>query len=122
MNNAEQVWNLYNQSNQNQNDDWKNLLHDDITFTGPVMAVSGKEEYIKTTVEFMGMIRGYELKRFVSSDSLLVTEVEVQIATPSDTVITLDMSEFYEVTDSKIKSVKVHYDATQFRKEFGIPS
>jgi len=30
------------------------------------------------------------------------------------------MTEFYEIKDDKIQSVKVHYDAQEFRKEFDI--
>jgi hypothetical protein len=50
----------------------------------------------------------------------VATEVEIKVATPSGKVIVLDMAEFYEINDGKIKSVKVHYDAQEFRKEFGI--
>ena len=120
MQKAEQIWGAYAQSMQEQNDNWKNLLADDVTFTGPAAKAVGKAEYIKTTEDFFGMIRGAEMKRYVANDNLVATEVEIKVATPSGNEIILDMSEFYEIADDKIRSVKVHYDAKEFRNEFGI--
>ena len=120
MNKAEQIWGAYMKSMQEQNDNWKNLLADDVTFTGPAAKALGKAEYVKITEDFIGMIRNAEMKRYVANENLVATEVEIKVATPSGKVIVLDMAEFYEINDGKIKSVKVHYDAQEFRKEFGI--
>ncbi|MEN2284307.1 nuclear transport factor 2 family protein [Algoriphagus sp. SE2] len=120
MKNAEQTWGAYAQSMQQQNETWKSLLADEVTFTGPAAKAAGKSEYIKITEDFFGMVRGAELKRYVANEKLVATEVEIKVATPTGNIITLDMAEFYEIEDGKIKSVKVHYDAQEFRKEFGI--
>ena len=117
---AEQIWGAYMQSNKEQNENWKELLAEDVSFTGPAMQVVGKEAYIKTTEDFFQMVRGFELKRYVANADLLATEVEIKVETPSGGEITLDMTEFYEVKNDKIQSVKVHYDAQEFRKEFGL--
>ena len=120
MNKAEQIWGAYMQSMQEQNENWKNLLAEDVTFTGPAAKAIGKDEYIKTTEGFFQMVRGVEMKRFVTNETLVATEVEIKLATPAGNEIILDMTEFYEIKDDKIRSVKVHYDAQEFRKEFGI--
>jgi predicted ester cyclase len=120
MNKAEQIWGAYMQSMQEQNDNWKDLLSDNVTFTGPAARAVGKEEYIKTTEGFFQMVRGVEMKRFVTNETLVATEVEIKLATPNGNEIFLDMTEFYEILDDKIQSVKVHYDAQEFRKEFEI--
>ena len=117
---AEQIWGAYMQSNKERNENWKELLADNVSFTGPAMQVVGKEAYIKTTEDFFQMVRAFELKRYVANGDLLATEVEIKVATPSGGEITLDMTEFYEVKNDKIQSVKVHYDAQEFRKEFGL--
>jgi predicted ester cyclase len=122
MKTAEQIWSAYMQSTSEQNEIWKDLLDADITFTGPVMQVKGKEAYIKTTVDFFQMVRNFKMKRYVANENLLVTEVELTVAAPSGKIIILDMAEFYETGNDKILSVKVHYDATEFRKEFGMES
>ena len=117
---AEQVWGEYMQSNKEQNDNWKQLLAEDVSFTGPAMQVKGKDAYIETTEDFFQMVRGFDLKRYVANGDLLVTEVEIKVATPTGKEIILDMTEFYETKNGKIQSVKVHYDAQEFRKEFGM--
>ena len=120
MQKAEQIWGAYSQSMQQQNENWKSLLADDVTFTGPAAKAIGKSEYIKITEDFFGMVHGAELKRYVANENLVATEVEIKVAAPTGKIITLDMTEFYEINDGKIKSVKVHYDAQEFRKEFGM--
>lgn len=120
MNKAEQIWGAYMQSMQQQNDNWKNLLADNVTFTGPAAKAVGKEEYIKTTEGFFQMVLGAEMKRYVANENLVATEVEIKVATPSGNEIILDMTEFYEISNDKIQSVKVHYDAQEFREEFGL--
>ena len=122
MKTAEQIWSAYMQATSEQNEIWKDFLDEDITFTGPVMQVKGREAYIKTTEDFFQMVRNFELKRYVANENLLVTEVELTVAAPSGKEIILDMAEFYETNNDKILSVKVHYDATEFRKEFGMES
>jgi len=120
MQKAEKIWGAYAQSMQAQNENWKKLLAEDVTFTGPAAKATGKDEYIKITEDFFGMVRGAEMKRYVANENLVATEVEIKVATPNGNVIVLDMAEFYEIENDKIKSVKVHYDAQEFRKEFGI--
>ena len=43
--------------------------------------------------------------------------LEIDVAMPSGKTITLDMNEWYEVRNGKIQSIKVYYDAEEFRKE-----
>jgi len=122
MKKAEQIWSAYMQSTSEQNENWKGYLAEDISFTGPMIQVQGKDAYIKTTEDFFKMVRNFELKRYVANENLLVTEVKLTVATPSGKEIILDMAEFYETSNDRIQSVKVLYDPTEFRKEFGMIS
>jgi limonene-1,2-epoxide hydrolase len=98
-------------------DAWKKVLADDITFTGPAAQASGLEAFIKLNEGFMGMVRGNRMKKAVEAGDFVITQVEVDVAMPSGKTITLDMNEWYEVRDGKIQSIKVYYDADEFRKE-----
>lgn len=98
-------------------DSWKEFIADDITFTGPAAQVSGQEEFIKLNEGFMSMIRGNKMIKTVEVDNYVITQVEIDVAMPSGKTITLDMSEWYETKDGKIQSIKVYYDAKEFRKE-----
>ena len=63
------------------------------------------------------MVRGNRLKKAVEVDGYVVTQVEIDVAMPSGKTITLDMNEWYEIKQGKIQSIKVYYDAEEFRKE-----
>ena len=98
-------------------DSWKEFIADDITFTGPAAQVSGIEAFIKLNEGFMSMVRGARLNKAVEVGNFVITQVEIDVAMPSGKTITLDMSEWYETKDGKIQSIKVYYDAEEFRRE-----
>ena len=95
-------------------------MADDVSITGPVMQVRGKQAYIKTTLDFFQMVKDLRLHRYAASDSLVATEESFTVVTPSGDELTLDVAEFYEVRDGKIKSVKIYYDAEAFRRAFSM--
>ena len=98
-------------------DAWKEVIDDNITFTGPAAQVSGFEEFVELNEGFMSMVRGNRMKKAVEVEDFVITQVEIDVAMPSGKTITLDMNEWYEIRDGKIQSIKVYYDAEEFRKE-----
>ena len=98
-------------------DSWKQFIAENITFNGPAAQVSGIEEFIALNEGFMSMVRGNRMNKAVEVDNFVITQVEIDVAMPSGKTITLDMSEWYETKDGKIESIKVFYDAEEFRKE-----
>jgi len=98
-------------------DSWKEFIADEITFDGPAAQVSGLDAFIELNVGFMSMVRGNRMKKAVEVDNYVITQVEIDVEMPTGKTITLDMSEWYETEDGKIKSIKVYYDAEEFRKE-----
>ena len=98
-------------------DSWKEVVAEDVIFTGPVDQVKGLEAFAKLNEVLMPMIRGNEMKQAVETGNFVITQIILDVAMPSGKVIKLDMSEWYEVIDGKIQSVKVYYDAEEFRKE-----
>ena len=65
----------------------------------------------------MKMIQGNRMKNAVEAGNFVITQVEVDVAMPSGKTITLDMNEWYEINNEKIQSIKIYYDAEEFRKE-----
>jgi hypothetical protein len=98
-------------------DSWKEFIAETITFDGPAAQVSGIEPFIQLNEGFMSMVRGTRMIKAVEVDSLVITQVEIDVEMPTGKTITLDMSEWYETKDGKIQSIKVYYDAEEFRKE-----
>ena len=98
-------------------DSWKMFIADDITFTGPAAQVAGKSDFIKLNEGFMSMVRGARMIKAVEVDNYVITQVAIDVEMPTGKTITLDMSEWYETQDGKIQSIKVYYDAEEFRRE-----
>ena len=97
-------------------DSWKEVIADDIVFTGPVDQVNGFDAFCQLNESFMSVIRGNKMKKAVEAENFVVTQIEVEVAMPSGKKITLDMNEWYEVKENKIQSIKVYYDAEEFRE------
>ena len=98
-------------------DSWKQFIAENITFNGPAAQVSGIQAFIELNEGFMSMVRGNRMIKAVEVDNYVITQIEIVVAMPSGKTITLDMSEWYETKDGKIQSIKVYYDAEEFRKE-----
>ena len=98
-------------------DSWKEFIADEITFTGPASQVKCKSYFIDLNTGFMSMVRGTRMIKAVEVDNFVITQVEIDVEMPTGKTITLDMSEWYETKEGKIQSIKVYYDAEEFRKE-----
>lgn len=112
-----EVFEAFGQGMISGTDSWKEVIAEDISFTGPVDQVNGIEAFAQLNENFMPMMKGMELKQAVEVANFVITQVELEVSMPSGKVIKLDMSEWYEINDNKIQSIKIYYDAEEFRKE-----
>jgi len=112
-----QVFQAFGEGMMSGTDSWKDVLADDITFTGPAAQVSGIDDFEKLNKSFISMVRGNRMKKAIEADEYVVTQIEIDVAMPSGKTITLDMNEWYEIKNDKIQSIKVYYDAEEFRRE-----
>jgi len=112
-----EVFQAFGQGLMSGTDSWKEVVAENVVFTGPVDQVEGLEAFSKLNESFMPMIRGNEMKQVVESGNFVITQLLMDIAMPSGKVVKLDMSEWYEIRDGEIQSIKIYYDAEEFRKE-----
>lgn len=112
-----QVFQAFGEGMMSGTDSWKEVISDDITFNGPAAQVSGLNAFVHLNEGFKSMVRGNRMIKAVAVEDYVVTQVEIDVAMPSGKTITLDMNEWYEIKDEKIHSIKVYYDAEEFRKE-----
>ncbi len=117
---AMEVFQAFGQGMMSGTDSWKDIVADDIIFIGPIDQVNGKDSFIKLNESFMPAIRGNKMKKVVDNGNFVITQIEMQVAMQSGKTITIDMTEWYEIKDGKIVSLKVYYDADEFRKEMGM--
>ncbi len=111
-----EVFRAFGEGMMSGTDDWKAVLSDDIQFTGPVDQVKGLAAFSKLNEGFMPMIRGNQMKQVQEAGNYVITQIVMEVAMPSGTTIELDMCEWYEIKNGKIHSIKVYYDAEEFRK------
>ncbi|WP_298487671.1 nuclear transport factor 2 family protein [uncultured Maribacter sp.] len=117
---AMEVFEVFGQGMMSGTDSWKDYIANDIKFIGPVDQVNGKNAFIKLNESFMPAIRGNKMKQVVESGNYVITQIEMQVAMESGKTITLDMCEWYEIKDGKIQSMRIYYDAEEFKKEMGM--
>lgn len=110
----------FQMSLENGTNEWTELISDDISFTGPVDRVNGKEKFIELNKGFFPMIRNYEQLNAFESGNFVCLESSYKVATPKGNEIECKMGEVYTVSKGQIQSIRVYYDAEKFREEFGI--
>lgn len=101
------------------NNDWPQLVADDISFTGPVDQVRGKADFITLNNNFIPCVRGYQPVSVLEQGNRVLLEGVFTIAAPSGKEIQCHLAEIYELKNGKIQNIRVYYDAEEFRKEFG---
>lgn len=94
------------------------ILAKDMTFTGPLMKTSGMYDYIELTKQFLQMHRATRLlKQFENGDDVC-SIYEMDIATPAGGIITLELTDWIQVSNGKVAKQKIYYDPREFAKAF----
>lgn len=117
---ASQVLQEFQESMGAQTSKWMELMAEDIVFQGPVDRVEGKEANIKLNMEFGKLIRGVQPISMTENENSVSTQMVFKLETPSGNIIDLEIAEFYTIEDGKIKSIRIYYDPTEYKKEFGL--
>src|SRR5258705_13997257 len=104
-----EVFQAFGQGLMSGTDSWKDAVAENVVFTGPVDQVKGLAAFAKLNADFMPMVRGNEMKQVVEAGNFVITQTTFDVAMPTGKVIKLDMSEWYEIKDNKIQSIKVFY-------------
>lgn len=110
-----EVFQAFGQGLMSGTDSWKEVVSENIIFTGPVDQTEGLDAFAKLNEQFMPMMKGNEMKQVVSTDNFVITQVLMEIEMPNGKEMKLDMTEWYEISNGKIQSLKVYYDAEEFR-------
>ena len=117
---ALEILEAFQQSMAAQTSNWMDLMDENIMFQGPVDTVKGKAANINLHLEFGKLVRGHELLSIVSGENMVATQVALKIEAPSGKMINLDIAEFYTMEKGRIKTMKVYYDPTEYKKAFNL--
>jgi ketosteroid isomerase-like protein len=96
------------------------MLAKDMTFIGPLMKTSGAEEYINSTKQFLQMHKATRMLKQFENGNDVCSIYEMDIATPTGGMVTLELTDWIQVTDGKVVKQKIYYDPRDFAKAFGM--
>ena len=101
----------------NKTDAWKHLLAENVILAGPLAQVKGEAAFIEINTPFFSSIKSSELHQCIESGNYIITRISTTLAVPSGKVITLEVSEWYEIKDGLIHSLQTYFDTEEFRRE-----
>jgi ketosteroid isomerase-like protein len=85
------------------------LLHDDLSFHGPIDTFDRADDYVAALQRLAPMVQGVKVRRILSEDDDVV--VLFELLTPMGPA---PVAEWYRVRDGKIAAVDVYFDARPF--------
>jgi len=96
------------------------LMAEDIKFIGPATQCNNRHEYRTLLEQFIPTHVGWKKHQvFEKGDEVCFIE-DIYISTPQEKKITLELSEWFKVSQGKIIEQKVYYDPTEFKNAFGM--
>jgi hypothetical protein len=94
----------------------RDFLADDLDFQGSIETFRRADDFIAALTMFQKMLRGVNLIQSFFSESGAALLYDCSTMSPAGVIRT---SEFFTVTDGKIKSIRLVFDATELRKLMG---
>lgn len=92
----------------------RSLLHDDVSFEGPIDSFSDADSYVASLQQLSGIVTGAEKQKvFVDGDDVCVIYDLKTAPVPRSRTC-----EWYRVRDGKIAAVSVVFDARPFAAMF----
>jgi hypothetical protein len=92
------------------------FLADDLDFQGSIETYSRADDFIASLAMFQKMLQKVNLIQSFFSESGAALLYDCDTMSPAGVIRT---AEFFTVTDGKIKSIRLVFDATELRKFMG---
>jgi ketosteroid isomerase-like protein len=100
--------------------EWQDLVTDDVVFEGPVQQARGKAEFVNMTAQFLNAHRATRLLRRIADGNTVTSMFEFVVDTPSGYELTCPVAEWATVSDGRINEFHVYYDPREFVRAFGM--
>jgi hypothetical protein len=91
-------------------------LADDLDFQGSIDSFHQADDFVSALTMFQKMLRGVHLIQSFFSESGAALLYDCDTMSPAGVIRT---AEFFTVTDGKINSIRLIFDATELRKLMG---
>ncbi|WP_116126813.1 nuclear transport factor 2 family protein [Lewinella sp. IMCC34183] len=106
----------FRQSMLDHSDDWRDLLAEDVTLTGPLAQVTGREAFIEVNTPFFASVRSSELHEAVYDGDRVITRITTTVAGPDSKEFPLAVSEWYTIRKGKVTDLTVYFDSAALRQ------
>ncbi|PHN00750.1 nuclear transport factor 2 family protein [Flavilitoribacter nigricans] len=116
---ALQVYQDFYAAMLSKTDAWQSMITDDVKLVGPLAQVEGKEAFIAANTPFFASIVSVEQLRVLKIGNTVVTQIHVKVGMPNGATVSLDVSEWYDISGGKIASLRTYFDTFDFRNAFG---
>ncbi|MEZ4888148.1 MAG: nuclear transport factor 2 family protein [Chitinophagales bacterium] len=111
-----QVFEAFRASMMAKSEDWMDLLAENVSLIGPLAQVEGKSLFIEVNKPFFSSITDSTLYKLVETEDYIITQISTTIAVPSGETLTLEVSEWYEIREGLLQSLRVYFDTAEFLK------
>ncbi len=98
-------------------DAWMDLIAEKVVLVGPLARIEGKGGFIEVNKPFFSSIQESIIEQLLETENFVLTRIVTKVAMPSGKIISLEVSEWYEIKDNLIQSLRVYFDTDEFRKE-----
>lgn len=96
------------------------LVDPDVSFIGPLMRTSGAEGYVALNEQLLPFhLKTRLLKQFEAGEDVC-SIYEMDLRTPAGEVLTLEVADWIQVRDGRIRQQRIYYDPRDFAKAFGM--
>lgn len=117
---CEIVNHYYDLCNNQQGKGFASLIAQNIEFEGPVMRLSGAEQYVAAVGPLLKFHKGMRmLKQFEDGDQVC-SIYEMTLGTPAGGTLTLAFADWIRVAGGRLVEQKLYYDPREFAKAFGM--
>ncbi len=96
------------------------LMADNVKFDGPAAHCDNKQEYREMLSRFMPMHRGWKKRQVFENGSDVRFIDDISLEPPQGEMLTLEMSEWFTVTNGKIKAHRIFYDPAALKEAFNL--
>jgi limonene-1,2-epoxide hydrolase len=96
------------------------MLAEDFVFSGPLLRVEGRENYIAMLGQFLAAHVDFKVKRqFADGDDVCSID-ELTVRSPSGALVRMPMAEWFKLRNRTIISHEIYYDPREFAEAFGM--
>ena len=114
MNSKETVHAYFNAFIEKQG--WEIFAAENIVFEGPMPAISGKQQWVEMTNQFIMGVTSASLDTTICEKDKVALTATYNMALPTGDTHTLKSMEIYTIADEKISHILISFDTAAFNE------